>query len=320
MVSLIIPNWNGEKFLKGCLEAVRRQTLRNFEVFVVDNASSDSSRDKVREFFPEAQVIALAHNFGFAGAANAGMARAKGEFIALLNNDAIPEDRWLEELLSGIRADPGIGFCASKILQVQCKKRIDAAGDAYAAFGAAFPRGLNRRADEFNRPGFVFGACAAAALYRRSMLARIGGFDEDLFFAYEDVDLSFRAQLAGYKCLYIPTAVVYHFRGGTAGKNNEFTRFQGQRNLETVFFKNMPSGLLVKYFPLHMLYILMAFFYNLIKGGGGWFLRSKWEFLREIRVTFHKRKVIQRSRRVSLRYLEEIFDSCSLGGYVRKKN
>lgn len=316
MVSIIIPNWNGKRYLRDCLEAVRAQTYRDFEVLLVDNASSDSSVEFVKTFFPEIQVIALSQNQGFSGAANEGIQRAKGEFIALLNNDAKVDPPWLEELVKAIQTSPDIGFCASKILIAPQGVKIDTAGDSYTSFGVALKRGHALSKNRYSRPELVFGACAAAALYRRSLFYEIGLFDEDFFCTYEDVDLSFRAQLSGYRCLFVPGAVVHHIGGGTLGQDNHFTAYYGQRNLESVLFQNMPASLLLKYLPVHCSYLILAFLHNLFKGRGGVFLQAKRDALLQIERVLAKRKEVQAKRRVTLEYLEGILDRRSLWQHV----
>ena len=144
------------------------------------------------------------------------------------------------------------------------------------------------------------------------MLEEIGYFDEDFFCIYEDVDLSFRAQLAGYKCLYVPTAIVYHIVGGTAGTNNDFTAYYGQRNMEFVFLKNMPLLLLMKYLPLHAGYIVSALVYSLLMKNGGIFIRSKMDAFRQIELILRKRRSIQKKNKVSSGYLETILDRHSV--------
>ena len=318
MVSIIIPNWNGKKYLRDCLEAVRAQTYRDFEVLLVDNASSDPSLEYVKTFFPEIRVIPLSENRGFSGAANEGIKRAKGQFVALLNNDAFPEENWLKALVEGIQEAPDIGICASKILRMTEAMRIETAGDGYTRFGVACRRGWNRNGHHFERRQFVFGACAAAALYRKTMLQEIGDFDEDMFFSYEDVDLSFRAQLANYRCRYVPEAVVYHLGGGTMKGRSALARYYGQRNLEFVFFKNMPPSLLLRFLPLHCAYLLFSFAYQMYQGHGVVFLRAKMDALRNIRRTYQKRVVIQRKRKVPSNYLEDILDPHSLLQHVKE--
>jgi GT2 family glycosyltransferase len=316
MVSIIIPNWNGKKYLRDCLEAVHAQTYTDFEVLLVDNASSDPSIEFVKTFFPEIRVIPLSQNRGFSGAANAGIKGAKGEFIALLNNDAQADPQWLEELVKAIQTSPDIGFCASKIVIAPQGAKIDAAGDTYTSFGVALKRGHALSKNRYSRKELVFGACAAAALYRRSLFAEIGLFDEDFFCTYEDVDLSFRAQLSGYRCLFVPEAVVHHIGGGTLGQDNHFTAYYGQRNLESVLFQNMPARLLLKYLPVHCSYLILAFLHNTLKGRGGIFLRAKRDALLQIERVLAKRKNIQAKRRVPLEYLERIFDRRSLWQHV----
>lgn len=312
MVSIIIVNWNGKHFLKPCLDSIRNQTYRDYEIILVDNGSVDGSVEFVEENFPEVRVLRLSQNRGFAGASNLGYQISQGEFIALLNNDAIADSQWLDELLKGIHSSKKIGFCSSKILQFPHKKRIDSAGDLYTRFGIAIKRGWNKDSDEFLKEDLVFGSSAAGALYRKSMLEEIGCFDEDFFCIYEDVDLSFRAQLGGYQCLYVPTAIIYHRVGGTSGIDNDFTLYYGQRNLEFVFLKNMPLPLLIKYFPLHMGYLVIAFIYHLLKGKGRIFFRSKKDALKDIRLILKKRRIIQKKKSISTISLEHIFDRKSL--------
>lgn len=316
MVSIIIPNWNGKKYLRDCLGAIRVQTYRDFEILLVDNASSDSSIEFVTPFFPEIQVIPLSQNRGFSGAVNEGIQRARGEFIALLNNDAQPDPQWLEELVKAIQTSPNIGFCASKILIAPQGVQIDTAGDSYTSFGVALKRGHTIPQNQYIRPELVFGACAAAALYRKSLFAEIGLFDEDFFCTYEDVDVSFRAQLSGYRCLFVPSAVVRHVGGGTMGQDNLYTAYYGQRNLESVLFQNMPAGLLLKYLPVHCGYLILAFLYSIGKGRGGTFLRAKRDALVQIERVLAKRKEVQAKRKVSLQYLEGILDRRSLWQHV----
>jgi GT2 family glycosyltransferase len=315
MVSVIIPNWNGRNFIEGCLVSLRGQTFQDLEIIMIDNGSSDGSIELVKGSFPEVKVISLTYNKGFSGAVNEGIKKAKGEFIALLNNDTIADSRWIEELVKEIDSSKAIGCCASRILR-SIGTGIDTAGDTYTRYGVAIKRGYDAETKRFLQKELVFGACGGAALYRRSMLEEIGSFDEDFFCVYEDVDMSFRAQLLGFKCLYVPTAIVSHYVGGTAGTKNDFTLYYGQRNMEYVFLKNMPLPLLVKYLPLHIEYVVLAFLYYLLKNQGGIYLRSKMDAFKQIRLTLQKRKEIQRKRRVSSSYLETIMNKRSLFKHI----
>jgi len=308
MVSVVVINWNRRIFLDKCLSSLRIQSYRNIEVIFVDNGSTDGSVEFVEEFFPEVRIACFKDNMGFAKAANAGIKIARGEFIALLNNDAVADCFWVEKLVKGVNSSMEVGFCASKILRAPKGLLIDTAGDYYTRYGVAIKRGHNVEANRVSQTRFVFGACAAAALYRKSMLNDIGYFDEDLYCIYEDVDLSFRAQLAGYRCLYIPTAIVYHQVGGTIGTKNDFTLFYGQRNIECVYLKNMPATLMLKYLPAHSIYVILAWVSSLCNWKGEIFVRSKLDAFRQIGPILKKRKNIQSRRKVSLKYLEQIFD------------
>lgn len=318
MVSVVIPNWNGKHFLNECLASLKDQTYQDLEIILVDGGSSDSSVEFVRRFFPEVQIVQLEKNKGFSGAANEGLRTAKGRFVALLNNDAMADRRWIEELVKGIRSSREIGFCTSKILRAPGIK-MDTAGDQYTRYGVAMKRGQNAEANRFSEAEFVFGACAAGALYSKVMLEETGYFDEDLCCIYEDVDLSFRAQLRGFKCLYVPTAIVHHIVGGTSGRNNDFTLYYGQRNMVSVFLKNMPAPFLIRYLPLHLSYTVLAMIYHLSKGRGKMFLHAKADALRQIGRTLQKRKIIQGKRKVSSKYLETMFEKRSLWQHVMEK-
>jgi GT2 family glycosyltransferase len=311
MVSIVVPNWNGKRYLESCLSCLRAQTYPETEVILVDGGSTDGSIEFVKGSYPEARILLLGENKGFSKAANEGLRIARGEFVALLNNDTMADSGWITELVKGITSSIEIGFCASKILRAPGGKTIDTAGDCYTRYGVAKKRGRDLEANRFDQPELVFGACAAAALYRKSMLEEIGFFDEDLFCVYEDVDLSFRAQLAGYRCLYIPTAIVRHTVGGTMGTDNDFTLYYGQRNMETVFFKNMPGKLLIKYLTPHIAYLLLAFTYNLTRGKGRIYVRSKVDALKQMARTLQKRRLIQGKKKPSSGYLQTVLDKHS---------
>jgi GT2 family glycosyltransferase len=210
MVSIVIVNWNGREFLPECLESLRRQVYRAFSVILVDNGSHDGSTAFVSENYPEVSIVALKDNRGFAAANNVALHAVETEFVALLNNDAVPDPLWLKSLVEALDEHPQAGLAASKMLLYDRREIIDRAGDGYTRAGAALLRGRGLSADCHRIREWVFGACAAAALYRMVMLRDIGFFDEDFCLLYEDVDLSFRAQLKGYKCLYVPEALVYH--------------------------------------------------------------------------------------------------------------
>lgn len=257
-VTVVIPNWNGKHLLKGCLDSLQRQTYRNHKTIVVDNGSTDGSVEYLAERYPDVEVACFAENRGFSVAVNEGVTRATGDYIALLNNDTEVDPRWLEELVGALERHPEVGFCASKMLNFYRRDILDTVGDGFSRYGLAFKRG-SRKTDglEYSREEYVFGACGGAAIYRRRLFEEVGLFDEDFFAYLEDVDLSFRAQLKGFRCLYVPTAIVYHMVGGTSGgKGFSLGRMAGKvANKLFVVIKDMPSRALLANLP----HILSAF-------------------------------------------------------------
>ncbi|PYS31465.1 MAG: glycosyltransferase family 2 protein [Acidobacteria bacterium] len=246
-VSVVIVNLNRRDLLGRCLESLWKQTFSGFEVIVVDNASSDGSLEFLQSIRqPRLQIVVLPSNKGFAGGCNAGIARAEGRYIATLNNDAEAEPRWLEELVEGVESNPGVGMCASKILFRDDRNRIDKAGHLIYPDGLNHGRGSGEPdRGQFERREEVLFPDAAAALYRREMFDVIGLFDEH-FFAYgDDADVGLRGRLAGWTCLYIPTAVVYHVHSATAGEFSPLKAFLIERNRIWVAVKTFPLSLLL---------------------------------------------------------------------------
>ena len=195
-ISVIVVNWNGRRLLEDCLAALRRQTLRDFETILVDNGSQDSSVDYVASQFPEVKLIQLQENRGFTGGNIAGYEHANGELVVLLNNDTEAHPEWLEEISRASRAYPGAGSFACKMLYFDDRERIENCGFEVDGAGTTVDRGRDRPdGPEWSQPQTIFGACGGALAYRRSMLEHIGFLDPDFFMIYEDVDLSFRAQL-----------------------------------------------------------------------------------------------------------------------------
>jgi len=241
-VTVVIPNWNGERFLRLCLGSLRDQSFRDFETILVDNGSVDGSRGFVEERFPEVKVVPLGENRGIAAAFNAGIEASKAEYVVLLNNDTELDPGWLEALVRAADEHLESGLFASKLVDFYDRRVLDGAGDAMRLSGLPYRLGHGERdGGRFDKPGYVFGACAAAALYRREMLDEVGPFDEDFVSYCEDGDLSFRAQLAGYRCFYVPGAVVYHMgSASTGGKRSPTATRLGTRNSFSLLVKNLP--------------------------------------------------------------------------------
>jgi len=243
LASVVIPNWNGAHHLPVCLDALRAQTYRNLEVVVVDGASTDGSQELVAGQYPEVRLLALPRNLGLTGANNAGFRAAGGEILVSLNNDTEACPHFVEALVDALLAHPEAGMAASKMLLFDRRDTIHSAGDGYGVDGIPFNRGVWQRDEgQFDEPGWVFGGCGGAVAYRRAMLDEIGPFDESFFMYCEDVDLNWRAQLAGWRCWYTPGAVVYHKLSATGG--GPIASYYTGRNTLWVIAKNYPGALL----------------------------------------------------------------------------
>jgi len=248
MFSVIIPNWNGVRLqlLPTCLNALRAQTYRDFEIIVVDDGSTDASREFVAREFPEARVIVNPVNVGFAPSVNAGIRAARGDTIVLLNNDTEAAPTWLAEIARALEAQPSAGIVACKLRLFDARDHLHSAGDFYRVDGIPGNRGVwEKDTGQYDDARGVFGACGGAAAYRKTMLDEIGGLDEALGSYCEDVDLNWRARLAGYAVAYAPRAIVYHKISATGG--GALASFFVGRNTLWVIAKNYPSGLWKKY-------------------------------------------------------------------------
>ncbi len=249
-IAVVILNYRAAKDTYSCVESVLNQNYLNFHIVIVENGSRDNSADelsKLQKKYPEkVSILYNDKNLGFAGGVNVGIRWSQKEsypYVALLNNDAITNKKWLGELFSVAQKNKDCGIVTGLMLRAD-GKAIDSTGEQYSTWGLAFPRDRNKQAATASQSGVVFGATGGASLYRLSMLREIGIFDEDFFAYYEDVDISFRAQLAGWKVYYQPTAIVYHEQGGTSSKMPGFTIYQTFKNLPLVYIKNVPAALL----------------------------------------------------------------------------
>ena len=248
LVSVVVVNWNGVVFVGECVASLLDQTYPNLEIIVVDNGSTDGSVDLVRREFGH-RVTVLSHptNVGFAGGNNLGIRAAKGAWIALLNNDAVADPRWVEALMTAAGRDPGIGMCASKVYVWGQAGVLDSAGLLLSADGIGRGRGrLEHDREEFDHEEEALLPSGCAALYRRAMLDHVGLFDEDFFAYCEDSDLGLRGRLAGWRCRYVPTAVVHHRYSGSTSPYSAFKAFQVERNRIWVVTKCYPPGLAVR--------------------------------------------------------------------------
>lgn len=294
MVRVIVLNWNGRRWLEPCLGALQAQTFRDFEVVVVDNASTDGSPDVVRQRFPEFKVVQLAANLGFAAGNNAGAKGSTAAYLAFLNNDTEPDPGWLAALVYAAERDPSVGVVASHIVFMNPAGVVDSAGDGYLCCGGGFKRGHGQSMSATRGFEEVFGACGAGLLIHRSLFELIGGFDEDFFMVYEDVDLSYRARLAGARVVCAFDAVVRHAGSASLGRASSAAVYYGQRNLEWAWMKNSPRRLLLRSLPSHVLYDLAGLIAYARAGQLGAWLRGKAAALAGLPSVLRKRRKIQR--------------------------
>jgi GT2 family glycosyltransferase len=299
-VSVIVPNWNGLDFLDRCLRSLRGQTLSPSEVIVVDNGSTDGSTEFVERAYPEVVVLAQSRNLGFAGGVNAGIKAASGDLVALLNNDAEADPDWLRHLVGRMAAvGPEVGVVTSKIVAFDTGT-IDSTGDFVDTYGRAVPRGRGEPDDgRYDQAVDVFSGSGGASLYRRAMLDRVGLFDEDFFAYYEDVDLGFRARLAGYRAVFEPAAVVRHHIGGTSGKLPGFGRYHILKNVWFLYFKNMPAWVFWSQLPRFLRGQEQWARAAIRRGESRIVVRAYATMLRQLPRTLRKRHAIQRARAVS---------------------
>jgi hypothetical protein len=246
-IIVIVPNWNGADSLAQCLDSLMVQTIET-NVLVVDNGSVDKSLKIVKKY-SDVKLIKNSKNRGFAGGVNAGFRFAidnNYDYVASLNNDAVVGQEWLAKLVESLDNNKNIGIATSKILNKD-GNHIDSTGDFYTVWGLAYPRGRKEtNLSLYDKSVNVFGGSGGASLYRVSMLKQIGLFDEAFFAYYEDVDLSFRAQLGGWKVRFVPSAVVYHQIGATSSKIKGFTTYHTMKNLPLLLVKNVPRKYIYK--------------------------------------------------------------------------
>ena len=296
--SVIVVNWNGRQFLQPCLDAVASQRGVEFETVVVDNGSTDGSAAFVRERFPSVRLLELGDNRGFAGGNNAGAREARGRYLVFLNNDTVAEPGWLASLRAAIDEAAGFALASSRVVYMHDPSVIDSAGDGVLRWGGAFKRFHGTRAPEAAQSGEVFGVCGAACVIPKALFDELGGFDDDFFVSHEDVDLSYRARLLGYRCRYAANAIVRHHGSATLGRTSAFAVFHGQRNLEWVYVKNSPLSILLRSMPGHLLYTAMAAGYFARLGLLGAFVRAKLAAIAGLPRVLRQRAVVQRTRRV----------------------
>ena len=297
IVSVIVLNWNGKHLLERCLPSVLGQDYGDYEVVLFDNGSTDGSTDWVSAHFPAVRVLGTDENVGFSRGNNQAIRATESPFVVLLNNDADPAANWLGDLIAAATSDPSVGMCASKMVRADDPTVMDTCGIEVDRAGIGWDRysGEPERAEE-TEPYEIFGPCGGAALYRREMLDQVGLLDEDYFIYYEDIDLAWRAQRAGWRCLYVPSARVVHRHSGTVGERSPFKQYLLGRNKLWTIVKNYawPGWLL--HLPSIIVYDTGAWLYALLRGDIHP-LRGRLAALGQLGRVLRKRRSIQASGR-----------------------
>ncbi len=300
-IFVVIPNWNGADLLADCLDSLKTQTQEHTAV-VVDNGSVDNSIELIEAKYPDVVLIKNSKNLGFAGGVNTGIRYAlenKADAIALFNNDAVADKDWLKNLARAMKTT-NAGIVTCKLMRSD-KKYFDSTGDFYSVYGIGFPRGRNQEdSGQYDQAEEVFGASGGASLYSAKMLKKIGLFDERFFAYFEDVDISFRAQLAGWKVFYEPSSIVYHHLSATSSKLGNFSRYHSIKNFLIIYTKNMPTKLYWKYLPKYLYQFLRTAARSAINFQLHIWLKALVVFLAYVPSILKDRFDIQRSRQLSV--------------------
>jgi N-acetylglucosaminyl-diphospho-decaprenol L-rhamnosyltransferase len=318
-VSIVVLNHNGRAWLERCLAATVAELAPDCELIVVDNGSNDGSVDFVAYAFPTIRRVVLEHNLGFAEGNNIGAKAARGRYLAFLNNDAAPSPGWLAALRNALDRDATLGLASSLIVFMHDPSTVDSAGDGLTRWGGAFKHAHGCPVGEVSGAADVFGACGAAFLVRRSLFEQAGGFDKAFFAVYEDVDLSYRFQLSGSRCRFVPEAVVHHAGSATLGRLSDQSVFWGQRNLEWMYLKNTPWPLLLLTLPGHVLYDVAAAVHFTRMGMFRTFAHAKWAAACELPRVWRQRRQIQRKRQTSWIQLWRLMDRRWIAIKLREK-
>lgn len=311
-VSVVIVTYNAEETIEECLKSLNDQTFKGFETILIDNNSGDNTKALIESFKSKAsyplKTVYLDTNTGFSCGNNTALKYATGKYVALLNPDAKADSRWLEELITAMDGNRAVGICASKVLTWDAKS-IDSAGDMMLSTFRCFKREA-KNPDMYNLPELVFGACAAGALYRKEMIEQIGFFDEGFFLQCEDTDFNFRAQLAGWKVTYVPTAIIYHKVSNSIGKASDIGIYYSQRNMEFVRIKNVPTSILITHIPHMVLGFIVDFLYfGLTHSKWKLFIKAKIDALKMLTVMLKKRRQIKKEiKKVDNTYIRSLIN------------
>ena len=274
-VTIVIPNYKGKEYLFPCVQSLYEKDGTEKRILIVDNASNDGSIEAVKEEYPEVECILLDQNYGFCRAVNIGIKKADTPYVILLNNDTVIRENYVGYLLRAIKNAPDIFSVEPKMIQYHDQSRIDSAGTYYNALGWAFAYGKDKSVEKYNTPRKIFAACAGAAIYRKEVFDKIGLFDEKHFAYLEDIDVGYRARIAGYENRYEPKAEVIHVGSAASGtRYNEFKIKISSRNNVYLLYKNMPFGQKIFNSPFLFLGFLTKYMFFRSKGYGNLYLEG----------------------------------------------
>lgn len=305
---VIIPSWNGIDYISDCLTSLLKQSAK-IDIIVVENGSKDGSPELIKKKFPSVELLEFKDNAGFSGGVNRGIKPAleKGyEYIILFNNDAVADKDWVKNLVSAAVNKTDAGIVTGKFMRMD-KKHLDSTGEFYSTHAMPFPRGRNRvDTDQYKKGEYVFAGTGGASLYKAALFKEIGIFDEDFFAYFEDIDIAFRAQLAGWKVWYEPSAVAYHHVSATSSKLSGFSRYHSVKNCILTYNKNMPGIYFWRYKLWFFARLARMFFGALRDKQLGAYFKGFLMGVRLMPSTLRKRSAIQKSRKVSPTYLNSI--------------
>jgi GT2 family glycosyltransferase len=308
LLTVAVLSYDGRHLLEVILPSLARQRFRDFEVVVVDNGSRDDTVGWLEQNWPEVEIVSLPENVGVTAALNVCARSGRGELVGLFNNDLELEPACLGELVGALAGHPEAGWAGAKLMDFEQREIIDGAGDVFTWAATGGRRGHGERdRGQYDEPRAIFGACGGAALYRREALERVGDFDEDFFAFYEDVDWNLRAQLAGFSCRFVPTAVVYHMGSATIGRGlSDFTRYHLWRNTLWIIAKDLPAGALARHAHQLALGQLVNLAVAVRDGKLGIWLKVWRDGLLGLPRALRKRREVQARRRIGRRELEAI--------------
>ena len=306
-VSIVVPNWNGMRFVGMCLDSLAQLDFEGHEVIIVDNGSIDGSREMIEEKYPWVRLLKMPDNMGFAIACNEGIKASNAEYIVLLNNDIEVTPNWLKELYEGMERHPECGMGTTKMMFLDNRDVFYNTGDLFHSWSSGGGRGQGEKdTGQYEKEDYVFGACAGAGIYRREFFNQVGLFDEDFFIFAEDVDINMRGQLKGLKAVYLPKAKVFHIGTATVGLYSDRYVYLCKRNDIWVFIKNYSLSMYFKYLFSIWKHQFADIKYFTYRGQGQVLLQSKWDALKMLPQMLIRRCQIQTKRSTPDEQIEKL--------------